>query len=274
MKSAAWPRKRRKARASGRIWPPRPARWKDASSRPRRALSEWTAALENLRQQREAASAVLTETKVALATEEQLCASYASQKKPLEQRLAELGNLVEQRRRDIQSFLERNGQAEAENAPIAPEDGGVAAPTRAGQRAHRRVAGAKEGRGGGNRAGGRGPARGAAFVDELQEQRGALEVELAQKNMATQNLRDRVREKYQVNLDEVRSECITITLAEEGPPKVHTLTPEEMAASGVSTDWAAVAEQVPRCKSGLMKSGRSTWWPLTNMRKPSSAINS
>src|SRR5208283_5178690 len=79
-------------------------------------LSEWTAALENLRQQREAAGGALTETKVALATEEQLCASFSNQKRPLEQRLAELGNLVEQRRRDIQSFLERDGQAEAEIA--------------------------------------------------------------------------------------------------------------------------------------------------------------
>jgi len=42
----------------------------------------------------------------------------------------------------------------------------------------------------------------------------------------------------------VRSECITITIADEGPPKVQTLTPEEMATSGAATDWNAVAEQV------------------------------
>jgi chromosome segregation protein len=69
-------------------------------------------------------------------------------------------------------------------------------------------------------------------LTDLQQQRGAIEVELAQKNMAVQNLRDRIREKYQLNLDDIRSECITITLADEGPAKVHTLTPEEMAASG------------------------------------------
>jgi chromosome segregation protein len=39
-------------------------------------------------------------------------------------------------------------------------------------------------------------------------------------------------------------ECITITLADDGPPRVHVLTPEEMAASGAGTDWDAVAEQV------------------------------
>src|SRR2546426_772962 len=80
-------------------------------------------------------------------------------------------------------------------------------------------------------------------LTEWQNQRGALDVELAQKNMSVQNLRERIQQKYHVNLDDVRSECITITIADEGPPRIKTLTPEEMAASGVSTDWNAVAEQ-------------------------------
>jgi chromosome segregation protein len=207
-------------------------------------LSQWTAALENLRQQREAANAVLTETKVALATEEQLCASFANQKKPLELRLVELGNLVEQRRREIQSFLERNGQAEAEIAESRQRidglghqreqvNGRIAELLELKRAVEEQIAGADEALRGQRRR-----------LTELQEQRGALEVELAQKNMTIQNLRERVREKYQLNLDDIRSECITITLADEGPPKVHTLTPEEMAANGVATDWAAVAEQV------------------------------
>jgi len=207
-------------------------------------LTEWTAALENFRQQREAANAVLTETKVALATEEQLCASFASQKKPLELRLVELANLVEQRRRDIQSFLERNGQAEAE---IAESRLKIEAVGQKREQVNGRIAEMLEQK--------RTEEEEIARVDEalrgqrhslteLQQQRSTLEVELAQKDMAVQNLRQRVTEKYQLNLDDIRSECITITLAEEGPPKVHTLTPAEMAASGVATDWAAVAEQV------------------------------
>ncbi|MEO6181886.1 MAG: chromosome segregation protein SMC, partial [Verrucomicrobiota bacterium] len=81
-------------------------------------------------------------------------------------------------------------------------------------------------------------------LSEFQQQRGSLEVELAQKNMSVQNLRERVQQKYQVNLDDIRSECITITIADEGPAKIQTLTPEEMAAHGASTDWNAVTEQV------------------------------
>jgi chromosome segregation protein len=89
----------------------------------------------------------------------------------------------------------------------------------------------------------------------LQQQRSALEVELAQKNMSVQNLRERIQQKYQLNLDDVRSECITITIADEGSPKVQTLTPEEMAAAGVSTDWNAVAEQVAALQKRLEEMG-------------------
>ena len=77
-------------------------------------------------------------------------------------------------------------------------------------------------------------------LTELQNQRGGIEIELAQKNMSVQNLREKIQQKYHVNLDDVRSECITITYADEGPAKVQTLTPEEMAASGAATDWSAV----------------------------------
>jgi chromosome segregation protein len=73
--------------------------------------------------------------------------------------------------------------------------------------------------------------------------------------MGTQNLRDRVREKYQLNLDDIHSECITITLADQGPPKIRTLTPDEMAQAGASTDWEAVSEQVEALEKRLADMG-------------------
>ncbi len=94
-----------------------------------------------------------------------------------------------------------------------------------------------------------------ARLTELQNQRGGIEVELAQKNMSVQNLREKIQQKYHVNLDDVRSECITITYADEGPAKVQTLTPEEMAASGAATDWAAVAQQVEALQKRLDEIG-------------------
>jgi chromosome segregation protein len=219
------------------------------------SVERWTASLENLRQQRDAANASLTETKVAVATQDQLCNSFASQKIPLEQRIAELTHLAEQRRAEIHSFLDRKVQAENEiaesrqkidaighqreqvnvhitqlltqkeamDSQIADADGGL--------RDQRRA------------------------LNDLQQQRGAVEVELAQKDMAVQNLRDRVREKYQRNLDDIRSECITITLADEGPAQVHTLTPEEMAHSGAATDWDAVGRQVSELQTRIDEMG-------------------
>src|SRR5204863_1667575 len=77
----------------------------------------------------------------------------------------------------------------------------------------------------------------------------------AQNDMAVQHLRERIQQKYQVNLDNIRSECITITIADEGPAMVRTLTPEEMAASGASTDWNAVAEQVTASQKRIDEMG-------------------
>jgi len=73
--------------------------------------------------------------------------------------------------------------------------------------------------------------------------------------MSVQNLRERIQQKYQINLDQVRSECITITIADEGPPKIQTLTPEEMAAAGAATDWDAVAQQVAELQKRIEEIG-------------------
>ena len=55
--------------------------------------------------------------------------------------------------------------------------------------------------------------------------------------------------------DSIRSECITITVADEGPAQVHTLTPEEMAQSGAATDWDAVASQVSTLQTRIDEMG-------------------
>ena len=203
-----------------------------------------SASLDALRLQRDAAVATLSEAKVALASEEQLCASLARQKAPLEQRLRELLQLVQARRQEVSSFVERNTQYQQDIAELrrniervnhereqvnvqigelarqkTEQDAGVT--QREEQLRERR-----------NR------------LTEQQKQRGTLEVELAQKHMTVQNLRERIQQKYQLDLDGIRSECITITIADEGPPKIQTLTPEEMAAAGVATDWETVAAQV------------------------------
>ena len=62
--------------------------------------------------------------------------------------------------------------------------------------------------------------------------------------MTAQNLRERIQSKYQLVLDDVRSEGLKITIADEGQPRIETVSPEELSAAGLSTDWDEVASQV------------------------------
>lgn len=211
--------------------------------------------LEALRQQRDAANTGLTESKVALATAEQMQASFVQQKQSLGQRVRELAQVIEQRRAEMGSFIGRKEQAESEiqdsrarmeklqherelvNAQAADllsrkqgEETEISAREEALREQRRRLA-------------------------ERQQQRANLEVELAQKNMSVQNLRERIQQKYHLKLDDVRSECITITFADEGPARVHVMSPEEMAAAGAATDWQAVAQQVEALQKRLDEMG-------------------
>jgi chromosome segregation protein len=214
-----------------------------------------TAALEELRQQRDRATTGLTETKVALASEEQISASFRQQQQSLSQRIRELAHLVGQRRSEVSSFLNRKTQAEAEiqdsrrqidSLQIDREQLNSQVAALVGQKDElegnivTREDALKEQR---------------RRLSEAQQQRGTLEVELAQKNMAVQNLRERIQQKYHLNVDDIRSECITITIADEGAARVQTLTPEEMAASGAATDWNAVSEQVTVLQKRLDEMG-------------------
>jgi chromosome segregation protein len=207
-------------------------------------LVEANASLENLRQQRDTAQAALTEIKVALASEEQVCASFKQQQQSLQYRVQELAQFIESRRSETELFLTRKGQFENEMEESRRRIDGLehereqvnaqlSALLERKQIQEGEIAGREEQLRESRRR-----------LTELQQRRGAIEIELAQKTMAVENLRQRMQEKYQVNLEEIRSECITITFADEGPAKIETLTPDEMAASGAATDWGAVAEQV------------------------------
>ena len=218
-------------------------------------VTKLTELLDSLRQQRDAANAGLTESKVALATDEQMCASFQQQQQSLDQRIAELTQVIDQRRGELGSFVTRKEQAESEIQQSRGEIeklqhqreqvNGQAAEL-LGQKQSQEVditereSALREQR---------------LRLTEMQQKRGTVEVELAQKNMSVQNLRERIQQKYHVNLDDVRSECITITYADEGPAKVHVMTPEEMASSGAATDWNVVAEQITSLQARIDEIG-------------------
>jgi chromosome segregation protein len=214
-----------------------------------------TAELENLRQQRDTANGALTESKVALAAEEQLLASFRQQQQSLEQRICELTQMVEQRRNEVSSFIGRKEQAESEIQDSRSQIGRLQHEREQVNTQTAELLARKQSQEGDVVAREENLSERRRQLTQLQEQRGALDVELAQKNMSVQNLRERIQQKYHIALDDVRSECITITFADEGAAKVHVMTPEEMAAAGASTDWNAVAQQIDALQQRLDEIG-------------------
>jgi chromosome segregation protein len=221
----------------------------------RTMVAEATEGLEALRQDREVANGGLTESKVALATQEQVRAGQHQKRSTLEQRVRELAQVIEQRRAELGAFIQRKEQAESEIQASRGEadrlqhereqvNSQAAELVSQKQGQELQVAQREETL--------REQRRGLA---EMQQQRSGIDVELAQKNMSVQNIRERVQQKYHVNLDDIRSECITITMADEGPARVQVLTPDEMAASGGATDWDSVGRQVQALQQKLDEMG-------------------
>lgn len=242
---------RERREAMGRQLTEREEREKSTQS----ALEELNTGLDALREKREQANATLTEAKVAFAGEEQMFQSLQRQKGPLEQRIRELAHQAEQRRNEAGECLNRKAASESEIADAGVqmerlrherEQVGVQTAELAGQREEQnKVIQAHDER----------LRKDRATLEDQKTRRGALDVRLAQNEMSAQNLRERVQEKYQVDLDDVRSECITITEVDEGPARVQTLSPDEMAEAGVATDWARVAAKVTELQDRIDKMG-------------------
>ncbi len=80
-------------------------------------------------------------------------------------------------------------------------------------------------------------------ANEAQSQKSGLEIQLAQKRMETQNLKDRVWQKYQINIDDVRGDTINITVADQGPAITEQVP--------MSADWDAIEVQAAELQSKL-----------------------
>ena len=205
---------------------------------------ELSAGLEELRSMRDTANSRVGEAKIALATEEQLFASHGRQRGPLEQRIRELSALIVRLNSELGSFGERKGNFEA----------GIGE----SRRAIERLAGDRETLSKqiadqldekkfqeGEIAAREDQLRGhRGRLTELQQRRGQLDVELAQKTMAVQNLRERIQTRYQIPLEEIQPEGIRISLADQGQPKVEQVSLKEMEDQGLTTDWELVGQQV------------------------------
>jgi chromosome segregation protein len=218
-------------------------------------VSAHTAGMENLRQQRDMATTAMTESKVSLAAEEQLLVSFRRQTEALTQRIKELEQVVEQRRSEISSVVTRKEQAELEIQDSRGQIERIAHEREQVNAQTAELVGQKNSQESDILEREENLRTQRSRLTEIQNQRSGIEIELAQKNMAVQNLREKMQQKYHIVLDDIRSECITITYADEGQPKVQTLTPEEMAASGAATDWNVIGQQIEALQKRLDEIG-------------------
>jgi chromosome segregation protein len=162
----------------------------------------------------------------------------------VEQRLRELTQLVAQRRGEMSSFVTRKQQADSDIQESRGEIGRLqhlrsqvneqaAELLSQKQSQETEISGREETLREQRRT-----------LGSVTEQRSGIDVELAQKQMAMQNVRERIQSKYHLNIDDIRSESIKITYADEGQPRIEIAGPDEVAAAGLGTDWAAVAAQI------------------------------
>jgi chromosome segregation protein len=219
-------------------------------------VAECSAAVEEFRQSRDTANAALSDAKVSLATEEQLQASHARQRMPLEQRLRELGQLAQRLEAELGTFDGRRAQFESEieesrrqverlrhERTTVSDQVTAKLEEKSALEAdiHTREERLREHRG---------------RLTQLQTRRGQLDVELAQKTMSVQAMRERIATKYQVQLEDIQPEGLRITAADDGgAAKVESVPLAEMEASGATTDWNLVTQQVQYLQKRLDEIG-------------------
>lgn len=205
--------------------------------------------LESIREERNQATSELTDIKVTVASKEEILKGFQNQLQPLDQRISDLESLMDQREKDQLSFSERRqqsvetienakksiaeletkvGECQSEIVQVESEKSDFLENIKTEQQS------LKDSR---------------EYISKIQAELTRFEVELAEKKMHVESIVERVQERYSIDLHEVPSECITITLADSGLPEVHTLSPQEMEEAGASVDWDAVQEHVDELQS-------------------------
>ena len=172
---------------------------------------ELQSGLTGLRETESLSTGELNELRVRVATEKQRYASLQNQRQPMHSRMAELRELIEQRRRDIESYTIKTGQLAEESENI--KAGAAQAEGRLGE-ANEAVAQLLEER-----------AAAALQVETLEtalrqtrydltschETRTQLEVRASQLALRIEALCERVQHRYQLDIREFQSDSYTFS---------------------------------------------------------------
>ena len=201
-----------------------------------RAVDELVARKEQFTQQ-------LTELRVSVGGFEHKRRAIESQREPIAARVRDLRERIQICADEITSYTAKIGQFRAE---IAESEQKIAELAVTREQSRQQIGGLQHQRGE--------VATGIEQAEEelrairkqaheAQSQKSGFEVQLAQKRMEAQNLKDRVWQKYQVNVDDVRGDVINITVADQGPAVTEQVP--------MPVDWDAIEQQVAELQSKL-----------------------
>ena len=200
-------------------------------------------AVDELLVHKEQATQQLTELRVSVGGMEHKRHAIESQREPIAARVRDLRERMETCASEITSYTAKIAQFRAEITESEQKISELAA-TR--EQSQQQIAGLQHQRGE--------VATGIEQAEEelrairkqasdAQSQKSGFEIQLAQKRMEAQNLKDRVWQKYQVNVEDVRGDTINITIADQGPAITEQVP--------MPTDWDAIEQQVAEMQSRI-----------------------
>ncbi len=211
--------------------------------------------IDDGREKRDLANTAYSETRIALAKEEQMLSTLRQHRAPLDARIKDYLQVSERGKQSLSEIELKRAQIIVENAESedyivcldgdlskveAEAEGLLSEKNQFSVSHHERERQLQAQRN---------------ELTDLQNKKGQIEVSIAQKQMSQQNMIERVQQKYLLNLADIRSECITITMSEDGRTSAETVSPEEMAKNGLATDWTAIRAQVEAIQSQVDEMG-------------------
>jgi chromosome segregation protein len=209
----------------------------------REQIASWQQELAGLATRREELTGQLTELRVAVGGIQHKREAIQAQREPIAGRTRDLQERMQQCRSEIESLT---GRIEQFRQEIAESEQKIVALAGQREQSQQQMAGLQHQR-----------SEVAAGIEhaeaelkalrqqasDAQQQKSGLDIALAQKRMEAQNLKDRVWQKYQVNVEDVAGDTITVTVADHGPAISEQVQ--------LPVDWDAIEAQAAELQSKL-----------------------
>ena len=209
----------------------------------REQMTGWQATVNELTGQRDQAVELLTNLRVAAGGIQHKRAAIEAQREPIAGRIRDLGERIQTCTTEITT---NTGRIEQLRQEITESEQKIAELATTREQSQQQIAGLQHQRSE--------VATGIEQAEnelralrlqaaEAQNKKAGFDVSLAQKRMEIQNLKDRVWQKYQVNVEDIRDDSITVTVADGGP-----VVSEQVQ---LPVDWDAIEAQAAELQAKL-----------------------